>query len=430
MDINNINQIQRFAAKIGQEIYENGELSPSSKAILRSISVQNIRSYREAMLQMLSQELQKANTPEKQELAQAIMNLARAFGNEDRWLKECLDILCDNKGNTLINKLLRHFSQKVDSLVIVQDTSEIDNATYQKMRSDFQQWVQLFMKAIKDPTLANAEKGKEFLRNSSVEDIRVARETLRKFALKAIDTETEIYAKIPSAWRAEAKRALKSVVNLFAGVLDENLIYDCLQIVLNEGISDKAKESELFKRLARQLNNWAAQKKFYVRAASKTNSIKTLNWTEELIDQLNDDNSQQIQQLQEEIKQLREQIQELEEKQKRNPDQRESNYYWNEQIREIKNQLAEKEAKQINLQDQGGKSQKPAAWQKSFFGNFDNQQAQELENFAQRMEKFDQQPSAESKLSGGTVALIICGCLLGGGLIAFLLWLAFRKKKN
>ncbi|WP_172575226.1 hypothetical protein [endosymbiont GvMRE of Glomus versiforme] len=43
------------------------------------------------------------------------------------------------------------------------------------------------------------------------------------------------------------------------------------------------------------------------------------------------------------------------------------------------------------------------------------------------MEKIDkQQPK---KLSGGTVALIACGCFLVGGLITFLLWLAFRKKK-
>ncbi|CAJ0917099.1 7192_t:CDS:2 [Entrophospora sp. SA101] len=129
-------------------------------------------------MQNLFQEIfhERTLTPEKQELAQAIMNFAQTFGNEDRWLKECLDILCDNKGNTLINKLLRHFSQKAESLVIVEDTGEIDDATYQKMKNT-----------------------KEFFAKLRVEGIRAVRETLRKFALKAIDTETEIYTQIPSA---------------------------------------------------------------------------------------------------------------------------------------------------------------------------------------------------------------------------------------
>ncbi|CAH1758690.1 3484_t:CDS:2 [Entrophospora sp. SA101] len=140
-------------------------------------------------MQNLFQEIfhERTLTPEKQELAQAIMNFAQTFGNEDRWLKECLDILCDNKGNTLINKLLRHFSQKAESLVIVEDTGEIDDATYQKMKN-----------RAANPGLAQ-EKAKEFFAKLRVEGIRAVRETLRKFALKAIDTETEIYTQIPSA---------------------------------------------------------------------------------------------------------------------------------------------------------------------------------------------------------------------------------------
>lgn len=44
-----------------------------------------------------------------------------------------------------------------------------------------------------------------------------------------------------------------------------------------------------------------------------------------------------------------------------------------------------------------------------------------MEKFAEKMEKFDQQKSSEHKLNGGTIAWIVVGCLLGGGLIASLL---------
>ena len=49
---------------------------------------------------------------------------------------------------------------------------------------------------MQNPELAK-EKAKEVFSKLKVEDIRAIREILRKFALKAIDTETEIYNQIP-----------------------------------------------------------------------------------------------------------------------------------------------------------------------------------------------------------------------------------------
>jgi hypothetical protein len=62
------------------------------------------------------------------------------------------------------------------------------------------------------------------------------------------------------------------------------------------------------------------------------------------------------------------------------------------------------------------------------FGNSAVQE--ELNQFAKKMEKFDDQQQPGGKLSGGAVALIVCACLMGAGLIGFLFWLALRKKKN
>ena len=81
-----------------------------------------------------------------------------------------------------------------------------------------------------------------------------------------------------------------------------------------------------------------------------------------------------------------------------------------------------------NLQSQGGKDQKPIVWHKSFFGNQRSQQ--KLEQLAEKLEKFDQRQQQENKLSGGGIAWIVVGCLLGGGLIASLLWFIFYKRKN
>ena len=166
------------------------------------------------------------------------------------------DILCNNKGNAIINKLLARTSQYINNYVIVEDTSEIDEATYQQMRSGFEQIILYIQKQLANRgfTKMDEERGKEVLRNLSVEDIRAVRETLRKFALKAIDTEAEIYNQIPVTWRAEAKHLLKSTVNLLAGMLDENLIHDCLQIGLNESLSPEEMKNRMLKRITQQLN--------------------------------------------------------------------------------------------------------------------------------------------------------------------------------
>jgi hypothetical protein len=203
MDIDNIKQIAMFFEKVGKEVWEQGELSPGSKAILRSISVQDIRRYREQFQQMTFQQLrQRANTPVEQELLDAAVNCGQVFSNDfDLFAKDCLDILCNNKGNAIINKLLARTSQYINNYVIVEDTSEIDKATYQQMRSGFEQIILYIQKQLANRgfTKMDEERGKEALRNLSVEDIRAVRETLRKFALKAIDTEAEIYNQIPAA---------------------------------------------------------------------------------------------------------------------------------------------------------------------------------------------------------------------------------------
>lgn len=178
MDIDNNKQVVMFFQKIGKEVWEQGELSPGSKAVLRSISVQDIRRYREQFQQMAFQQLrQRANNPAQQELLDAITNCAQAFSNDfDRFIKECLDILCNNKGNAIINKLPAHFSQYVNNYVIVEDTSEIDDATYQQIRSGFEQIVH-YVKELKSRgfTKMDEEEGKEMLRNLSAEDIRATR---------------------------------------------------------------------------------------------------------------------------------------------------------------------------------------------------------------------------------------------------------------
>jgi len=66
-----------------------------------------------------------------------------------------------------------------------------------------------------------------------------------------------------------------------------------------------------------------------------------------------------------------------------------------------------------------------------FSFSFGNSAAQEeLNQFAKKMEKFDNQQPPEGKLSGGTVSLIVCACLVNAGLIGFLLWLALRKNQK
>lgn len=135
--MNNAVQAVFFMRKIGKEIWENGELSSSSKSILRSISISDIRKYREQFQQTTFQQLRhQANTPRQQELLSALINFGQVFSdNIDYFVKECLDILCNNKGNSIINKLLSHISQQINSYVVVEDTSEVDDATYQQMRS-------------------------------------------------------------------------------------------------------------------------------------------------------------------------------------------------------------------------------------------------------------------------------------------------------
>ncbi|RHZ37344.1 hypothetical protein [endosymbiont GvMRE of Glomus versiforme] len=324
-----IEKISMFFQKVGQEVWENGELSPSNKAILRSISVNQIRQYREQFQQMVFQESRRwANTPVRQELLDAAINCAQVFSNDfDYYVKDCLDILCDNKGNAIINKLLSRTSQYINNYVVVEDTDEIDDATYQQMRSQFKQFILLFQEQMRNHgfTKVNEERVKEILRNLSEEDIRTIREVLRKFALKAIDTETEIYSQIPPVWRAEAKNFFKSAVNLCAGVLDENLIYDCLQIGLDatyNNINQEEIQNRIFKRLAQQLNQWAAQRKLYVKKASSAGTAKILPLTQQLTIQFNETNNYQIQQLQAEIKRLQKQIQDLKAEREREREQR------------------------------------------------------------------------------------------------------------
>ncbi|RHZ36950.1 hypothetical protein [endosymbiont GvMRE of Glomus versiforme] len=305
-------QMIMLVQKVGREVWENGELSPGSRAILRSISVSQIRQYREQFQQKVFQQLRYwANTPAQQELLDAAINCGQVFANDfDYYCKDCLDILCDNKGSAIINKLLSHTSQYINNYVVVEDTSEIDDATYQQMRSQFKQIIYYVQEQIRSRgfTKVDEERGKEILRNLSVEDIRTIREILRKFALKTIDTETELYSQIPAIWRTETKNLFKSIVNLCAGILDENLIHDCLQIGLDNNVSHEEAQNRILKRLAQQLNTWAAQRKFYVKKASPTSMTKILPLTQQLT---NETNNYQVQQLQEEIKRLQKQIQDL-----------------------------------------------------------------------------------------------------------------------
>ena len=57
--MNKSTKIQKFCFKIWQEIDENGELSPASKATLRSVSIFDIRQHREEFQQEALQQIRR-----------------------------------------------------------------------------------------------------------------------------------------------------------------------------------------------------------------------------------------------------------------------------------------------------------------------------------------------------------------------------------
>lgn len=102
---------------------------------------------------------------------------------------------------------------------------------------------------------------------------------------------------------------------------------------------------------------------------------------------MNPTESYQNQQLKEEISQLQQRIKDLErEKQGQNPVQRES---MNDKLKELQRMVKERETKQENLQSQENKQKKPVNFRLVNFGDSVGQQ--ELDKFAQRMEKFDKE---------------------------------------
>jgi hypothetical protein len=184
--------------------------------------------------------------PAQQEAAQAGMDLFFVFVDE-YFVKDLLDILCDNKGNYIIRKLVSRISQQIDRFVEVEDTTELDEATYQELKGNVRKVVRLLNSgSLPEP---NPDQLKQAIRQINREDIGTSLELMRKFFLKVLD-DPELYNylhEIPAAWRPELKTLGKSCVNFFFGFLDRDLLYELLPLAL-DAMDQKINDQEALSR--------------------------------------------------------------------------------------------------------------------------------------------------------------------------------------
>ena len=426
----NIAEISWLFENIGKEIWENGELSSQSKSILISGSISQLRNYKEQGRQMLIAQVRanKNHLPEWQEAFELGLDFTLIIFDE-YFVKDLLDILCDNKGNYIIKKLLLRTSQQIDKFVEVEDTTELDEATYQQLKGNIEKVVRLANSGLlPEPGPAQIENWKQILRQTSPEEIGAVFEVMRKFALKVLeDPELDVYLQqIPAAWRPELKTLGKSFINLAFATFNRDLFYDFIPVLLDaewyaadQKVSNQELEARTLSIITKHLKKWIAQKKLYIKKSLAYQSQPdTLNLVQQSFNQLTFDRSQQkIQQLQTEISQLQTRIQKLESGEAKS-------YNVKNEIVEESQKLNQKQKKLADIQrfaekeNNSSSSKTPQIIQTNL----------NLDELAERLGQFDHKQQ-ENKWSGGKIALVVASCILGGGLIAFLLWLVFRKKK-
>src|SRR6266487_7205731 len=91
---------------------------------------------------------------QQRETAQLSLDFALILIDE-HFVKDLLDILCDNKGNYIIKKLLLRISQQIDKFVEVEDTTKLNEVTYQQLKGSLRQMVKLANSGlIREPSLA------------------------------------------------------------------------------------------------------------------------------------------------------------------------------------------------------------------------------------------------------------------------------------
>jgi hypothetical protein len=124
---------------------------------------------------------------DQQEAYHAAVDLTFIFIDE-YFVKDLLDILCDNKGNYIIKKLILRTSQQIDKFVEVEDKTPLDEATYQQLKGNIRKVVRL-LNSGQVPSLSpgQIENLKQQMRGVSREEIGTTMELGRKFFLKALD---------------------------------------------------------------------------------------------------------------------------------------------------------------------------------------------------------------------------------------------------
>ena len=125
--------------------------------------------------------------PDQQEVAHAVIDLTFIFIDE-HFAKDLLDILCDNKGNYIIKKLILRVSQQIDKFVEVEDKTPLDEATYQQLKGNIKKVVKLLNSgSLPSFSSSQIENLRQMMREASREEIGAALELCRKFFLKALD---------------------------------------------------------------------------------------------------------------------------------------------------------------------------------------------------------------------------------------------------
>ena len=193
--------------------------------------------------------------PSKKEVTQLGTDLA-LIAVDEYFVKDLLDILCDNKGNHIVKKLLLRISQQIDKFVEVEDNNELDEATYQQLKGNIEKVFRLANSGLLlEPSAAQFEEAKQSMRNVSKDEIGAATEIMRKFLLKVLDDpEIDKYLQeIPAAWRPESKLLAKSCVNLLFGLFERDLIYDIIPFALDAAEGKEVKEQEIFSLISKYL---------------------------------------------------------------------------------------------------------------------------------------------------------------------------------
>jgi hypothetical protein len=349
MEIKNIiGNITLLLDKISREIWENGELSSQSKLILKSVDINQLRSYKEQGWQMLIDQISQLPS-DQQEAYHAAVDLTFIFIDE-YFVKDLLDILCDNKGNYIIKKLILRTSQQIDKFVEVEDKTPLDEATYQQLKGNIRKVVRL-LNSGQVPSLSpgQIENLKQQMRGVSREEIGTTMELGRKFLLKALDDpELDNYMQeIPLAWRSELKTLGKSLTNLVFGLFNRDLFYDFFPVVLDmieqEEAGSKISQKEALDRilplLTKHLKKWVAQKRLIIqKSPPATSQSKSLNLIQQHFQLIETSSSQQTQALQEEVSRLKDRISQLEEQARQNS----NNTKLIEEKKQVQSQLGRK----------------------------------------------------------------------------------------